>query len=230
MWRTVARRAAVVVGSAVLAVGLWTTPAAANVTVGTTDAKPGGNGTITFNVPSERKGGNTTSVRVAFPVETPFGNVQTKQPGGWSARPEVGTTTGGKGVTGVSWSATNPKGQLKTGTTGQFKIIAEGLPKTDKLEFKVLQSYSDGSELVWDAKSKPGVVLTVQDGKFVGQDLPDAESSSWFGALSTPTIVMLGAAVVLGGIAVFLAVRQNRAQTAIRNYGASRPWASRLGA
>jgi uncharacterized protein YcnI len=230
MWRTSARRAAVVLGSAVLAVGMWATPAAANVTVAASDASPGGDGTLTFSVPSDRKTGNTTGVRVAFPTETPFENVQTKAPPGWSARPEVGTTTGGKGITGVSWSATNPKGQLKYGKTGQFKIIAEGLPKSKKLEFKVQQSYSDGTELVWDAKSNPGPVLTVQDGKFVGQDVADTASSSWFGALSTPTIVMLAAAVVLGGIAVFLAVRQNRAQTAIRNYGASRPWASRLGA
>jgi uncharacterized protein YcnI len=147
--------AATIVGS--------TLPAFAHVTVNPNTATQGGFTKLTFRVPNETENTNTTKVQVSLPAEHPIGSVSVKQHPGWSytvtrdklAKPI--TTDDGQVtdyVAAITWTANSPASAIKPGEFDEFDVSAGPLPKTASLEFKALQSYSDGTVVRW-IETKP---------------------------------------------------------------------------
>src|ERR1700748_2711547 len=84
-WRRRARVTAASTGG-FLAAGLLSAAAAsAHVKVSGIDAVQGGSGVITFRVPSESDTASTTELRITFPANYPFTEVDTQPKAGWKA-------------------------------------------------------------------------------------------------------------------------------------------------
>ncbi len=145
--------AAVMVVTILISVGVAT----AHVTVTPSSLPKGGEGVFSFSVPNERDDANTVAVEVTFPTKFPIASVLVKPMTGWTITSETtklakpittddGTVT--EAVSKVTWTAT--AGGLAPGQFDLFTVSAGPLPtKTSKLEFKVLQTYSDGDIVRW---------------------------------------------------------------------------------
>jgi uncharacterized protein YcnI len=162
--RPLARAAAVLAaaGIAVLALAL---PAEAHVTVSPTTATEGGYTAFTFRVPNEETKANTTKVEIALPTDTPLASVSVKPVPGWSVTttegklPKPVTTDDGpvtEAVTRITWTATSTATTILPGQFQEFEISGGPLPESDKLVFKALQTYSDGSVVRWIEEQAPG--------------------------------------------------------------------------
>ena len=139
-------------------------PAAAHVTVKSTDAKQGGYATFTFLVPSE-KDIATTKIEVAFPADAALGSVRTKPVPGWSAvitktKPATPLKDAHGGtidlvVSAITWTAATGQG-ITASQFQEFAVSAGPLPKVDRLVFKTLQTYADGSVVRWIEQAPAG--------------------------------------------------------------------------
>src|SRR5262245_2001883 len=158
MKRVLARLGAVVVvGLAVLFGSGWV--ASAHVTVRSSDAVQGGHSELEFRVPTESDKAATVKISVALPTDTPIASVSVQPHPGWTYK--VSNTTlpaplpdghGGtisQAVGTIEWSAVSPDTAIKPGEYDSFKIAAGPLPKADRLIFKVLQTYDDGTVVRW---------------------------------------------------------------------------------
>lgn len=133
--------------------------AGAHVTVHADEAVQGGSAEIAFRVPTESDTARTVKVQVALPADTPIAKVSVLPIRGWSHR--VTKTTlpnpvpAGHGeevsevVGQVEWSMVDPEAAPGPGEYQVFRIAAGPLPKTDRLIFKVVQSYDDGQVQRW---------------------------------------------------------------------------------
>lgn len=160
------RRLLVGGGMAALLVGVAAAPALAHVTVNSTNAKQGGFGTIAIRVPTESDTASTTGVKVQFPTNAPIANASIKPLPGWSYK--VTTTKpatplkndDGEEVTEVvsvvDWTADSASSAIKPGEYQEFELSVGPLPKVDSLEFKTIQTYSDGSQVAWIEEQKAG--------------------------------------------------------------------------
>lgn len=132
-------------------------PAAAHVTVDPGEATQGGFGRVAFRVPNESDTTNTTKVEVFLPQQPPIASVSTMTVPGWTvavskAKPTTPVQAEGSQVTEVvtkiTWTA-SAGAVIRAGQFQEFPVSLGPLPKTDKLVFKTLQTYSDGTIVRW---------------------------------------------------------------------------------
>ncbi|WP_446223104.1 YcnI family copper-binding membrane protein [Nocardia sp. IBHARD005] len=140
--RSIAHR--LTVGATVLVIGaLPAATASAHVTVSGHEATRGGSGVLNFRVPNES---TTQSPTVALTVRIPkVTAVDTETVTGWRA-------TVGKqpdGATEITWTADAGTG-IGPDQFGEFSVLANGLPDTDRLVIPAIQTYADGTVVRWD--------------------------------------------------------------------------------
>jgi len=147
-------------------------PAAAHVTVHSSDATRGGDDAeIVFRVPNE-EASPTTKVEIALPEDRPIAGVYAENKPGWTfAVKTTKLTTPIKTddgdistvVTDVTWTATS--GGIPAGGYDDFTLAAGHLPDTDSITFKAVQTYKDGDVVRWietgDSAEHPAPVLTL---------------------------------------------------------------------
>jgi uncharacterized protein len=139
-------------------------PAGAHVSITPSSAPKGGSAVLSFNVPNEEDNANTVKVQVLFPTQYPIASVSTQPMYGWTAATETTTlakpiqTDDGavtQAVSTITWTAS--AGGLNPGEFDLFTISAGPLPtKTNKLTFKVVQTYSNGDVVSWIQQTVKG--------------------------------------------------------------------------
>ena len=139
------------IGLVVLAAG----PAAAHVEIDPGTAPKGSTTTFSFRVPNEKDNASTTSVEVDFPTDHPIAEVLVQEKPGWTftvekqtlpkpIKSESGEVT--EAVSKITWTG----GQIQPGGFDLFPVFAGPLPtNVSQLEFKALQTYSDGDVVQW---------------------------------------------------------------------------------
>ena len=164
---TAVRRTATRLGLALAAagVGVIALPlsAQAHVEVQPGEVAGGDFSVVAFRVPNERDDASTTKLQVILPQDQPLGSVQTTAMPGW----KVQTATrkldkpiemfGAKidsVVSQVTWTAT--QGGVRPGQFADFELSLGQLPKTGRLNFTALQTYSDGQLVRWNEVSADG--------------------------------------------------------------------------
>ncbi|MFI6328408.1 YcnI family protein [Micromonospora chersina] len=139
-------------------------PASAHVTVNPAEAKQGGYGRFAFRVPNESDTASTTKVEVNLPENAPVGSVSTMPVPGWTVTVEkrkvdppieVHGSQLTEAVSKLTWTAA-PNGGVKPGEFQEFPVSMGPLPQTDRMVFKVLQTYSDGNISRWIEEPTPG--------------------------------------------------------------------------
>lgn len=136
----------VATGSAVLlAAGI----ASAHVSVVAPGATQGGYSVLTFRVPTESDTASTTKLTVALPD---LKSARTEPMPGWTAVVEKDPTT--LVAKSVTWTA-DPGVGIAPGQFQQFVLSAGPLPEQDEVEFKAVQTYSDGNVVNWDRSISP---------------------------------------------------------------------------
>jgi uncharacterized protein YcnI len=152
-----------VVSAVAAALLLSGAPAYAHVSVSPGTAEPGAYVKESFRVPNEKSTASTVQLEVVFPTDHPVPSTQVEPVPGWTATVEkkklpapVKTVDGEltEAISSVTWKG----GAIKPGEFLEFSVALGPLPKdTDKLVFKALQTYSDGSVVRW--------IETPQDGQ-----------------------------------------------------------------
>lgn len=141
-------------------------PAYAHVTVSSPGATQGGYAVLTFQVPTESDTASTTTLKVQLPTDAPFASLQVRPISGWSfttkttklASP-IKTDDGNEVsqvISEIDWTADSAATAIKPGEFEQFQVSAGPLPKAASVAFKVIQGYSDGSQVNWTEVPAPG--------------------------------------------------------------------------
>lgn len=217
-----------------LCLAMWTGVASAHVTVQPPTAAQGSYAKLTFRVPNERPDAATVKLAVQLPPDHPFASVSVKPLDGWTA--EVTKTTlaqpipreSGAPLTEAVSTITWTGGRIEPGQFQEFEVSVGPLPTdTTTLAFPAIQTYSSGEEVAWiqipqagqaePQRPAPTLTLTAAaaSGDSHGSAATDSHGSS--SATETASISSAGtsssdskglaiAGVVLGGIAVVLAV------------------------
>ena len=159
-------RATAVAALAISAAVGFASPALAHVTVSGTDAEQGGDGVLTFRVPTESDTASTTELLVTLPDATPILSVSTQPKPGWTANvikknlPAPQKDDDGNTVTQyvsqVDWKADNPQAAIPPNQFDMFNISAGPLPKQASLTLPALQTYSDGHTVNWNETAAQG--------------------------------------------------------------------------
>jgi uncharacterized protein YcnI len=138
-----------------LAVLLAAVPAGAHVTIQPGVAKKGSFSVFSFSVPNESSTASTVKLEITFPTDSPIPFVSVQPIPGWTwsadkttlAKPvktDDGTIT--EAVSKLTYSG----GAIAPGEFQLFTISAGPLPTNTKaIEFKVVQTYSDGTVSRW---------------------------------------------------------------------------------
>lgn len=149
-------------GVAAAVVLLGPAAAWAHVTVNPGEAQKGSFTELAFRVPNETDDANTTKLDVQVPTDHPIADVSIQPKPGWTyevkkvklAKPI--TTDDGQvteAVNEIIWSG----GTIKPGEYDDFFVSVGPLPTdVDQIEFKAIQTYSDGSEVAWIQDTPPG--------------------------------------------------------------------------
>ena len=150
-----------VVGLVVGAIVMFAGPAWAHVTISPSAAPKGSDAVLAFTVPDESATASTTKIALFFPTDHPIAEALVEPIAGWTAKvatmkvvKPIQTDNGPvtEGVKSVTWTGAG----IVPGDFQQFKVSV-GLPDdTSSLEFKVLQTYSDGSIVRWIEDTPPG--------------------------------------------------------------------------
>lgn len=219
---------------AVLAVVVLAGPASAHVTMHSFEARSGGTDVgLTLRVPNEKDNASTVTVRVALPLGTPLIGVLTRPLAGWAAtvttaklakpvKTDDGTIT--EAASRITWTG----GRIGPGQYQDFDFEVSQLPVAKELEFKVLQTYSDGDVVRWidspttgqPAPEHPAATLSLTGDSGAGNPGPvasvsapgrsdRASTSSVHVATGLAIAGLLGAAVA--GLLAGLALRRRRA-------------------
>ena len=224
------KRFAVAASAALALVAVGALPAAAHVTVSPERMARGTSDVIlTFRVPNESATAATTGLKVQFPLAHPIIVVNPEAGSGWHV--DVVRTTLAKPVTTddgtftsvtseVDWSG----GSIPVGQFGEFNVLAQGIPsQASELVFKAIQTYGDGTVVSWiEVPSKavpdpaypaPTIILTAA-GTPGGVGAPTTTTAAAGGAavagsgsgdaLAVTALILAGAAVLLGLLAVWL--------------------------
>jgi periplasmic copper chaperone A len=205
----------------------FASPALAHVEVSGTDATQGGEGVLTFRVPTESDTASTTELLVTFPDATPILSVATQPKAGWTATvirknlPSPQKDEDGNVVTQyvsqVDWKAANPQAGIPPNEFDMFSISAGPLPKQASLTLPALQTYSDGHTVNWNETAAtgqaepdhPAPVLTLTAASS-GQDKAAPSAAASHSGTTWPGIVALVIAViaVLLGVANLVLLRR----------------------
>jgi uncharacterized protein YcnI len=200
-----------VVATAVAVLG-FAGAAGAHVSVSPGTATPGGDVVIAFQVPTESDTASTVKLEVQVPTDKPIGSVAVAPVPGWT----VATQSTGGHVSKITWTANTPDTSIRSGQFQEFPISLEALPDTDKLVFKALQTYSDGTVVRWidepvegqPEPEHPAPVLTLAKGgrapasakpATVVETKP-ADPAPLYWSIAATVLALTG--VVLGGLAL----------------------------
>lgn len=197
--------------------------AVAHVTVQPTTAVAGTEATLTFTVPNEKDHASTVKIVLALPTDKPIPAVSLQPVSGWAARPTsrdlprpVQTDDGPitKIVARITWSAADRASAIAPGQFQQFTIEAGPLPDAERLIFKVLQYYSDGSVVRWIDRpargaepAHPAPVLTIRSDADPAANRPDPGPDAGWIAVAAFVAGLLGFAA---GAAALVLVRRDR--------------------
>ncbi len=213
MTRTL-RKITVTFGAAAVLVAL-AAPAGAHVEIDPSTAPAGSDAVLTFTVPNEVDTANTVEVVVAFPADHPIADASIEPIPGWTAKVDttksatpIKTDSGtvSERVAQITWSG----GKIAPGTFQRFSISV-GLPDAGPLEFKTLQTYSDGTTVRWiqdtvagqAAPDHPAPVLTLTAAADSASATP-AHVAAKSDVDSAKTLALVG--VILGALALILAI------------------------
>jgi uncharacterized protein len=144
------RRLGVLCITTVIVVLAASSAASAHVTVNPSTAPKGGFAILGFSVPVESETASTVKLELTIPQDKKITSVRVQPKPGWKAT--VQKTDGL--VTGITWEG----GRIDPDQFDVFTISAGPLPKAKQIMFKVVQTYSDGSEVRWiepQAKGAP---------------------------------------------------------------------------
>jgi uncharacterized protein YcnI len=150
-------RLGVVLTAAVALVAGGGSVAVAHVSVHADEAVQGGSAEIAFRVPTETDTASTVAVAVSFPADAPIAEVAVLPLAGWTyqvtRKPPSGSVAAAHGseasevVSEVAWRATGQG--VRPGEYAVFRIAAGMLPRTERMVFKVVQTYDDGQVQRW---------------------------------------------------------------------------------
>jgi uncharacterized protein YcnI len=204
--------------------------ASAHVTVNSSEATQGGYAKLTFRVPNETDDTNTTKVQVFFPKSQPLASVSIQPLPGWSYRVKTeklttpitsddGAVT--RAVAEIIWTADSAADAIKPGEFDEFNVSAGPLPKAPTMEFKALQTYSNGDIVRWIDPSTPGqaepehpapvLTLPVAGGDASTSDTtPTVSASSDDGRANTALVLSILALVVAVGAGAASFLRRSR--------------------
>ena len=121
--------------------------AAAHVTVTPDTAQSGQQVKLTFNVANERDAA-TTGIQVFLPEDVTVDRVQPHP--GWRYSLDLGEQPE------LDWAARTHRAQISGDETASFTFTTGPLPAVDRLVFKVLQTYADGTVVRWIQEPDPG--------------------------------------------------------------------------
>ena len=165
-WRRRIKVTAASTGGFLAASLLLAAAASAHVKVSGVDAVQGGSGVITFRVPSESDTASTTELRITFPANHPFTEVDTQPKAGWKAtvitkplkhplKDDDGDTITSY-VAQVDFKAQNKSAGIPPGQFDMFNLSVGTFPKVPSMSFAALQTYSNGQQVNWDEQSANG--------------------------------------------------------------------------
>ncbi len=164
--RRTLRSAFVVTAAAALGVLGFAGAADAHVTVNPNTATQGGYARIAFRVPDESDTASTTKVEVQLDTNNPVASVSIMPVPGWTATTTTSqlatplTDDDGNKITQaisqITWTANSADTAVKPGQFQEFPVSLGPLPKTGKLVFKALQTYSDNTVVRWIDEAAAG--------------------------------------------------------------------------
>lgn len=208
-------RTAFVGAAAAAGVALLAVPATAHVSVDPASARPGSAAVLTFHVPNEESGADTTRVAMQIPTDHPIAQLLVEPPPGWTvsvktvtlAKPLV-TDDGqfGQAVSEVDWSG----GRIAPGQFEDFSVSADPLPEgVGELAFKTIQTYSNGDVVRWIDVAQPGQpapdhpapVLTLTTGTGTGTGAGAAATTAVTSAAAVSSSDTMARGIALGGLA-----------------------------
>jgi uncharacterized protein YcnI len=157
MNRSLLGRIGVVAAGAAALVLAIAGPASAHVTVNPNTAAQGAYTKVSFRVPTESDTASTTKLQVNLPTDTPIASVSTKPVVGWTVatvktklatpiKSDDGDIT--EAVTQITWTASKGA-EIKPGQFQEFDVSLGPLPSANQINFKALQTYSDGNIVRW---------------------------------------------------------------------------------
>jgi uncharacterized protein len=159
-WRRILLVAAPAVTAATIVVSA--AAASAHVTVQPPTAEQGGDATLSFVVPNEKDSADTVQREVQIPTDHPIASVAVQPKAGWTYKvtttklPQPVQSDNGpvtEAVSDIVWSG----GSIKPGEFDEFTVSVGPLPTgVDSLQFKALQTYSDGDVVRWIENTPPG--------------------------------------------------------------------------
>jgi uncharacterized protein YcnI len=170
------------------------TPAAAHVSVSSSNATQGGYAKVTFRVPNESDTDSTTKVEINLPADAPVASVSLKPLTGWTAvatKSKLATPLEAHGaqiteaVSKITFTA-QAASAIKPGEFQEFDVSMGPLPKADQMIFKALQTYSDGTVVRWIEEpaadgtepESPAPVLKLAAASAQGADAPAAATEA----------------------------------------------------
>ena len=130
-------------------------PAAAHVEIDPESAPKGSTTSFSFRVPNEKDNASTIGLEVTFPTDHPIPAVSVLVKPGWTftvekaplpkpIKTENGEVT--EAVSKITWSG----GQIPPDGYDLFTVLGGPMPKNvGQLDFKALQTYSDGEVVQW---------------------------------------------------------------------------------
>lgn len=119
--------------------------AVAHVTVDPPTAPAGSYSTLTFRVPTESDSASTTKVALYLPPAPALASVSVRPHPGWRSTMH----RDGDAVRRIVWRATSPQSYIRPGEFDEFSIAVGPVPRSGRVVFKALQTYSDGSVVRW---------------------------------------------------------------------------------
>jgi uncharacterized protein YcnI len=146
----------------VATVGLLAGSASAHVSIDPSTAEQGSSTQLSFRVPNEESNADTVQLDVQFPSDHPIPSVSVQPKQGWTyqvttqqlAEPiqtDDGPVT--EIVSQITWNG----GAIKPGEFDDFTVLVDSLPTgVDSIQFKAVQTYSNGDVVRWIDQSTPG--------------------------------------------------------------------------
>ncbi|PZM91094.1 MAG: hypothetical protein DIU79_13175 [Actinobacteria bacterium] len=200
----------------VVAAGVFGSASAAHadVTVTPSVAIRGGGVNITFEVPNERDGAYTTKVEIRLPEETPAADVFPLSVPDWAPKlTERRLATPIAGHHAQIWDVTDTITWIRVVSPPaepedvvRLPISVGVLPNAERIEFTLVQTYSDGTVVRWgEEPDRPAPVLTLRPSPappLAEQLAADDEPAPGEGAVSTWALFGAGLAIGVGLAAV----------------------------
>jgi len=156
------KRLVVCIGAAAV-VALLAAPASAHIAIDPSSAPRGAEAvTLAFNVPNEKDNATTNKVEIVMPEDHPLSLVAAEPVPGWTISTQtkkLDTPIKGEGgdITDVVSRVIYSGGTIGEGQFQQFLLRVGPLPDSgNELEFKALQTYSDGTTVRWIESTPPG--------------------------------------------------------------------------